>query len=125
MILKVPLSDREEKILEEIEKNLYSEDDRSARPRPSSPSDDKRNARIGAALFVAGLAILVGFFLSSSLWVGLLAFAAMVAGAVLLASSVSALVARKGTRVEGHGNPAKRSFEAFEQRFRKRPPGDH
>lgn len=125
MIVRVPLSEREEKILEEIEKNLYSEDDGSARPRSSSISDEKRNARLGVALFVVGLATLVGFFLSRSLWVGLLAFAAMVAGAVLLASGLSALMTKKGTRAEGHGNPAKRSFEAFEQRFRKRPPDDH
>ena len=124
MILEVPLSEREEKILEEIEKNLHAEDDLSARGTVDSPDSPRNKARFGVALFVVGLATLVGFFLSRSLWVGLLAFGAMVAGAVLLASGVSGLWSGRATRVESHGNRGRISFEAFEQRFRKRPPGD-
>src|SRR5688500_16476980 len=125
MIPLVPLSEREEKILEEIEKNLHTEEDPSARATSSSRTSPKAKTRMGLAIFVIGLATLIGFFVSRSLLVGLLAFAAMVAGAVLLASGVSAVVAQKNTRVEGTRNRVVGSYEAFEQRFRKRPPGDH
>ena len=53
----MPLSDREQRILEEIEKNLYDEDPRFARAtrRVTPRYNGSRRARLGALLFVIGL----------------------------------------------------------------------
>ena len=53
----MPLSDREQRILEEIEKNLYEEDPRFARAtRRTTPRFDRsKRARLGGLLFVIGL----------------------------------------------------------------------
>lgn len=85
----VPLSDHEQKILEEIERNLHEEDPRLAREVGSS----RRVARAdhvkwGLLLFAAGFAVLIGFFASGVLIVGVAAFGVMVAGIVIAAAGV-------------------------------------
>jgi hypothetical protein len=118
----VPLSDREQQILEEIEKNLYDEDPRFARAtRRAGPRyDGSKRARLGALLFVAGLGTLLVFFVTQAILVGVLAFGGMVAGIVLVLGSSSALVnsGREGGR--DASAKLKGSFKNFEQRIRNR-----
>jgi len=118
----VPLSDREQQILEEIEKNLYDEDPRFARAtRRAGPRyDGSKRARLGALLFVAGLGTLLVFFVTQAILVGVLAFGGMVAGIVLVLGSSSALVnsGREGGR--DASAKIKGSFKNFEQRIRNR-----
>ena len=70
----MPLSDREQQILEEIEKNLYDEDPRFARAtRRAGPRyDGSKRARLGALLFVVGLGTLLLFFVTQAILVGVL-----------------------------------------------------
>ncbi len=118
----MPLSDREQRILEEIEKNLYDEDPRFARrSRRATPRFDRsKRARVGAIIFVLGLATLIAFFATQQILVGVLAFGGMVAGIVLVLGASSALVnsGREGGR--DASAKLKGSFKNFEQRIRNR-----
>jgi hypothetical protein len=119
---EVPLSDREQRILEEIEKNLYDEDPRFARAtRRATPRFDRsKRARLGGLLFVAGLVTLLVFFATQLVVVGVLAFGGMVAGIVLVLGSSSALV---NSGREGGRDATARfrgSLKNFEQRIRNR-----
>lgn len=100
----MPLSDREQKILEEIEKNLYEQDPKFARGvRKKSPlTRDFIRARNGAVLFLCGLALLIGFFVTRSILVGVAAFATMVGGVVILSTSFGGM-AREAKDQAGKG----------------------
>ena len=118
----MPLSDREQRILEEIEKNLYEEDPRFARAtRRATPRFDRsKRARLGGLLFVVGLGTLLIFFVTQLVVVGVLAFGGMVAGIVLVLGSSSALV---NSGREGGRDATARfrgSLKNFEQRIRNR-----
>jgi hypothetical protein len=118
---EVPLSDREQRILEEIEKNLSEEDPRFARATRRAPRFDRsKRARLGGLLFVAGLGTLLLFFVTQLILVGVLAFGGMVAGIVLVLGSSSALV---NSGREGGRDATARfrgSLKNFEQRMRNR-----
>ncbi|HZK51966.1 MAG TPA: DUF3040 domain-containing protein [Actinomycetota bacterium] len=118
----MPLSDREQRILEEIEKNLYEEDPRFARAtRRATPRFDRsKRARLGGLLFVIGLGTLLVFFVTQLVVVGVLAFGGMVAGIVLVLGSSSTLV---NSGREGGRDATARfrgSLKNFEQRIRNR-----
>jgi Protein of unknown function (DUF3040) len=112
----VPLSDKEQKILEEIERNLYEEDPRLARDA-SRPSrlDKSSRFKLGLLLFVLGLAILVGFFASGLVIVGVVAFGSMVTGLVLLAGSAKDIAASSRPR-----DQVSQRFSQWEQRLREK-----
>ena len=115
----MPLSEREQRILEEIEQSLYKEDPSLARKRRSALSRTGK-MRLGVALVLVGFGLLFAFFISGSLFLGVLAFGAMVGGIVLVAGS---------TRSGGRGQmpvangPRDRLFDAlhsWEERVRRR-----
>jgi hypothetical protein len=116
----VPLSDHEQKILDEIERNLADEDPRFAQSRPSSSKAIASRARLGILTFVLGFGLLIVFFLSRILFVGLLAFVGMVAGIVLLASPVGAVVTSAKRATAQKGESVKRSFDRFDDDVRRR-----
>ncbi|HVL51533.1 MAG TPA: DUF3040 domain-containing protein [Actinomycetota bacterium] len=80
----MPLSDREQQILQEIEDQLYEQDPEFARGVSSSTLQSHllRNVRRGIGAFLAGFAILVVFFIRTELVIGIAAFLLMLAGAV-------------------------------------------
>ena len=100
----MPLSEREQKILQEIERDLYREDPAFARDvkRPPRFAEGMR-ARLGIGLFACGFLMLIAFFVVTSatrsqafsLLLGVLAFAAMVAGIVMMVGSLRALATSK------------------------------
>jgi Protein of unknown function (DUF3040) len=112
----VPLSDREEKILEEIEKNLHEEDPRFAREVGSRRTSHTGNIRNGVILFIVGLGLLIAFFLSGMVLVGVVAFGAMVAGIVLAAGALSGLA----TSHRAQRDRMSQAFSQWEQRIRER-----
>ncbi len=113
----MPLSDREQKILEEIEKNLHSEDPRLAREvGGSSRTSNKRNIKLGLLIFFLGFALLIGFFLSGVLLVGVAAFGAMVGGIVV---AIGAMGSFSGTGREQKDRMSS-AFSTWEQRMRDR-----
>jgi hypothetical protein len=124
----VPLSEREQKILQEIERDLYREDPAFARDvkRPPRFTEGTR-ARLGIAMFVCGFLMLIGFFIVTaatssqalSLLLGVLAFAAMVAGIVMMVGSLRALAASK----DQPRDRLAQAFKRWESRVRDRYKG--
>lgn len=82
----MPLSEHEQRVLEDIERRLHEEDPQFAREArrvvPVFPSD-RRRIRIGVAVAALGLILLFGFLITGSIPLGVLAFATMVSGIVI------------------------------------------
>ena len=93
----MPLSEQEKRILDEIEKGLYKEDPGFARTvREKSPHfGERRRARTGVLVFIAGFVLLFAFFISGHVLVGIAAFGAMVGGIVLIAGALHTLVHKR------------------------------
>lgn len=117
----MPLSEREQQILEEIEKNLYAEDPTFARGvRKSSPEvKEFKQLKIGAGLFAAGFILLVTFFVSRLLLFGVFAFAAMVGGIALIAGALFTLVTARAKQVRVRSRLT-HTFEDWDRRLRER-----
>ncbi|MFN2594322.1 MAG: DUF3040 domain-containing protein [Actinomycetota bacterium] len=120
--MTVPLSEREQRILEEIEKSLYHEDPEFARDvtRRAPHMDQVRKVRMGIALFVIGIVLLVAFFVSQSVIAGLLAFGAMVAGIVILVGALHVLVTERRPTTSNRRERLQRAFDDWETRLRQR-----
>lgn len=118
----MPLSEHEQRILDEIEKNLHEEDPRFARQvRRSSPAQmELSRAKLGAATFVCGFLVLIAFFVTQTIFIGVLAFGAMVAGIVLVASSTRGIVSASKTGGRDAGDRIKGAVKDLEERIRKR-----
>lgn len=117
----MPLSEREQQILEEIEKNLYADDPAFARGvRKSAPeAKEFKHLKLGAALFAAGLVLLVTFFVSRLLFIGVSAFASMVAGIFLAATAFFSLASARAKQARVRTRFALR-FEDWDRRLRDR-----
>jgi len=78
----MPLNDREQQILADIEARLRQEDPRFARAvgTVSVPTESRRQVKLAAIGFLAGFLLLFGTF--ASLWFGIAGFALMLASAV-------------------------------------------
>lgn len=109
----MPLSEREQKILEEIESHLHQEDPKLAR---GGRRRSLLSVKLGGVLFLAGFAALIAFFVLQNILLGVLAFAAMVAGIVLIAGSMreSFLVG------DSPADRVSRAFGRWEERLRQR-----
>ncbi|HWL64427.1 MAG TPA: DUF3040 domain-containing protein, partial [Actinomycetota bacterium] len=75
--MTVPLSEREQQILHEMEKNLVAEDPNLA---DLGGREGGSRGKLGVLAFLAGIVLLFIFFVSQLWFVGLAAFGAMVAG---------------------------------------------
>jgi hypothetical protein len=125
----VPLSDREQKILQEIERDLFREDPTFARDaqRPARFSDAAK-ARLGALVFLVGFLTLIAYFVVASaaksealsLVLGVAAFAGMVAGIVMFISSVRSLAAREGQPRERLVGAVKQWEARLRERYKRR-----
>ena len=96
----MPLTEREKRILEEIEQNLNSEDPAFARDIRQPWWQKLRQVKLGGGLFAAGLAsLLLGFLFNDRLgWFGVAAFGMMVLGVVLM-SGATHDIARDQVRI--------------------------
>ena len=81
----MPLSDREQQILQEIERHLYEQDPKFAHgvAAKTLKNTNARDLRRGILLFLAGLGALVAFFVTTFVWWGVVAFLMMLGGATL------------------------------------------
>lgn len=98
----MPLSEHEQKMLDEMERQLFADDPRLAR----AFSDERRGARggrriiIGLGGVVLGMGILVLAVALPAIWLGVIAFLGMVAGAVY---AITSPPAKGGTGDDGGG----------------------
>ena len=81
----MPLSDREQQILQEIERHLYEQDPKFAHgvAAKTLKNTSVRNFRRGILLFLTGLAALIAFFATTQVWWGVVAFLLMLGGATM------------------------------------------
>ena len=117
----VPLSERERRILEEIEKNLLEEDRSFAgglRRRGALTPASRR--RFGAGMFVGGIVLLLAFFITRNIIIGVGAFGTMVAGMVLVAGSIATRDDDSSTARSRPGDAARKAFERWDASVRKR-----
>ena len=112
----MPLSEREQQILDQLERDLTNEGGRSPSPSESRSGERFRGLKLGIVLFVAGILLLVWFFASGLLVAGVAAFAAMVGGIVLGASSIRAEIGRGG----GPSERVARAVGDWERNLRRR-----
>lgn len=122
----MPLSEHEQKILDEIERRLVAEDPRFARsatltaPRSSVVSRIRR----GVVAFAAGLILLVsGLFAGTEtpallIALGVAGFAVMLLGVVVIARASSGIIRQATTRAPQAKQPS--WFTRAEERWRKR-----
>lgn len=113
----VPLSEREQQILDEIEQHLRQEDPRFAR---SGEGAGTSGVKTGVVLFIAGFASLIAFFVSQILLIGVVAFAAMVAGIVLVTGGIHSMIVGRKRRNPSIRARARAAITRFEQRVRAR-----
>lgn len=119
----MPLSDREQRILEEIERNLYQEDPKFAQQvrRRSPRMTEGSRAKIGVLLFIIGFGLLIGFFVSGGeVLLGVLSFGAMVGGIVLIAGSVRDITTGRASGLGGQRDRMSNAIHQWEQRFKRR-----
>jgi protein-S-isoprenylcysteine O-methyltransferase Ste14 len=122
----VPLSEHEQRLLEQIERALYAEDPKFASTvRGGRLRKPTRRRRLqGVALFVVGLVLLVVGVALPQLWLGsfpvlsVVGFLMMLGGAVLAVTSVGANGQAAPAK---NAEPDKNGFTGrMEERFRRR-----
>lgn len=80
----MPLSEHEQRVLEQMEQALYAEDPRFAHQMvgKTRARAQRRKAALGVLAAIAGLALVISAVLLQQIWIGGLGFAAMVLGGV-------------------------------------------
>jgi hypothetical protein len=128
----VPLSEHEQRLLEQMERALYAEDPkfasslRSSGPRPGT----RRRAVVGVLAALAGVALLVTGAATQLVVVGVLGFLFMLGGTFLVISTVRSApeapaAASSPKQAKAAPKQAKTGFmDRMEERFRKRREGD-
>ena len=123
----MPLSDHEQRILEEIEKRLREEDPRLAETvaKATVHAHIVRRVRLGIVAFVAGFVMLMLFMVS--IWVALAGFGVMLASALFVYHTIRRMAhdQMEPARLEG-GPSVIGSLARLVDRFRGRsePPAD-
>lgn len=101
----MPLSEHEQRVLEQMEQALYAEDPRFATSLvgKSEARAKRRRAALGLLIAIAGLGLVVLAVTMHEIWIGGLGFAAMVFGGVWAMTSPRSRGATLGT-VDAAGN---------------------
>jgi predicted lipid-binding transport protein (Tim44 family) len=129
----VPLSEHEQRLLDQIERQLYAEDPKFASAVRSHDvkSHLLRRVKRFVALLLLGLAALLGGVMIRNVFVGVAGFLVMLAAGLVIARSVQRLSrgdnpmplpkAAKGKKKGKKGGPPRGSLrERAEERFRRR-----
>jgi hypothetical protein len=129
----VPLSDHEQRLLEQIERALYAEDPKFASAVRATDLRTHYRKRIIRAVvgFVLGLGILVAALVTKFFYVGIgvLGFLVMLGSALLGVSAWRRSQTARGTRPARPTTPPPTTtkpsvLERFEERWRRRRDGD-
>ena len=92
------LSEREQKVLEELERGLYADDAKFATRVSAGPNNSAARIVGGALLAVVGLSVLVFAVISQLTVFGVVGFALMLAGVLVATGS-------KGGKANGEATP--------------------
>lgn len=122
----MPLSDHEQRLLEQMERALYAEDPKfaDALRKSRSATMDRKGVAIGAAGILVGLALLVAGVATQIVVLGILGFIGMLGGAFLSYRAVTKTVeegeAGKPGAVPRAPRPRKQSGGGFMNRLEER-----
>jgi len=123
----MPLSEHEQRLLEQMERALYAEDPKFATSLRSSASSraSRGRAALGVLIVFGGIALLLTGMGMQTTAVGILGFAVMLIGAVLVYSAFQrprgAAQAAEGEQPAPAAAPTKTSFmDRVEGRWRRR-----
>lgn len=107
----MPLSEHEQKMLDEMERQLFADDPRLAQAfRPArTQRRDGRRILIGVGAVVLGLILLVVAVSIPAIWLGVLAFVGMLAGAVYAVTAPTSESEAGRTQRPGRGTTGQRS----------------
>jgi hypothetical protein len=133
----MPLSEHEQKMLDEMERQLFADDPRLARafaPK-TPPRRSGRRILIGLGAVVVGLGVLVLAVSLPAVWLGVIAFIGMLAGAVYAITSPGGSSEGRGTTDGGgrgggtgpshpQGDDGGTFMRKMEQRWEKRAGDD-
>jgi Protein of unknown function (DUF3040) len=117
----MPLSEHEQRVLEDIERRLQQEDPRFAQQvsRTSLYSHLSRRIRWGVLGFLAGFVMLLLFIVS--MWIALAGFGVMLASALFIYHQLRRLGGEQIRAVSGEGPPLPAFLARLFQRFRGEP----
>lgn len=117
----MPLSEHEQKMLDEMERQLYADDPRLARAFQPAPRRrrDHRRILLGLAAVGLGLVTLVAAVALPAIWLGVLAFIGMVSGAVYAVTAPSEPAGAGSAPGEGSRSP-RGSDSGFMRRMEER-----
>ncbi|MFC6238736.1 DUF3040 domain-containing protein [Longivirga aurantiaca] len=128
----MPLSEHEQRLLEQMERALYAEDPkfasslRSAGPRPGS----RRKAAIGVLVALVGVALLIAGAATSIIPLGVVGFLGMLGGTFVVIQTLraepeaAAPAAAPATKKAKAQAPKSGFMDKMDERFRKRREGD-
>jgi hypothetical protein len=126
----VPLSDHEQRLLEQIERALYAEDPKFASTVSSTDlrTHARRRVRRAIVLLVLGLGGLLAGVITGTIALGVAGFCLMLFALVYAASQYKKIGGRPDLRVAGSDKPAPRRgkqrktplLQRMEERFRRR-----
>lgn len=130
----MPLSDHEQRLLEQMERALYAEDPKFADSLRKShrAAVDRRQAVLGTGVAIIGLAVLIIGMISQLIPLGVLGFLGMLAGAVMVyrsflvrpeqTAAAAATAAPAAPRRPQPGKPPRTGgfMERMEARWRQR-----
>ncbi len=120
----MPLSEHEQRVLEQMEQALYAEDPRFATSLvgKSEARAKRRRAALGLLIAIAGLGLVLLAVTLHEIWIGGLGFAAMVFGGVWAMTSPRTKGATLGT-VDAAGNVTLHTKQSNQSRPGKQTSG--
>jgi hypothetical protein len=124
----VPLSEHEQRLLEQMERALYAEDPkfasslRSVGPRPGA----RRQAALGVLIALTGIGVLVAGSATSIVPVGVLGFVLMLGGTFAVVRSMRQPGEEAAAAAPASPSAAPQSgfMDRMDERFRRRRDGD-
>lgn len=129
----MPLSEHEQRLLEQMERALYAEDPKfaSSLQRPSIARASRGRVVAGAIVIIAGMALLITGVATKMPWVGVIGFLAMLGGVVVAFTGGRGGETAEGGAVPATGGTAKKApkqsggfMDRMEDRWRHRREGD-
>lgn len=84
----MPLSEREQKLLDQLEQQLYADDPAFATnmQKTAKPGLDKKRLVLGSLGALAGLGLVLAGVATQQIWIGVIGFVVMVVGGYLAAT---------------------------------------
>ncbi|RPF27911.1 DUF3040 domain-containing protein [Georgenia muralis] len=119
----MPLSEYEQRMLQQMEQQLRSDDPKLANTLADRQRPDVRRLSLGALLFLLGLGGLVGGVATGWVWLGILGFLAMLGGVLLAISGPrggAGPTVKGGRRPAGSGSSSAGFMQRQEDRWNRR-----